>query len=238
MLGGRYIIGKNSRDEAEKPFWISFSDLMSALMVLFLVVMTVSLLSVTRKIQDMEQGQMERSAALCRIVTQLELAADKYKDVTINHSKNCDYVVIDFGAIARFALNDYHIAPEGIDRLRQFVPTILEIKASTDGDRWLKQVIVQGFTDTSGTYLHNLNLSLMRAQSVVCSLMPPVLDTGSLSEDQMQQVRRLFLVGGFSSNSSLNSPAESRRVELRLDFRALGENIERHSDDVVALGRC
>ena len=30
-------------DEAEKPFWISYADLMTAMMVLFLVVMVASL---------------------------------------------------------------------------------------------------------------------------------------------------------------------------------------------------
>ena len=45
MLGGvRMSAPKRGREEGEKPFWISFSDLMSALMVLFLVAMSVALL--------------------------------------------------------------------------------------------------------------------------------------------------------------------------------------------------
>jgi len=38
---------KRSKDDGEKPFWISFSDLMTAMMVMFLVVMAVALLAVT-----------------------------------------------------------------------------------------------------------------------------------------------------------------------------------------------
>ena len=41
MFGARVVVKRNGRDEAEKPFWISFADLMTALMVLFLVVMLV-----------------------------------------------------------------------------------------------------------------------------------------------------------------------------------------------------
>ena len=37
---------KRAKEEAEKPFWISFSDLMTALMVLFLVAMAVALMVV------------------------------------------------------------------------------------------------------------------------------------------------------------------------------------------------
>lgn len=54
MLGIRLPIRNKSRDEGEKPFWISFSDLMSALMVLFLVAMTVALLAVTHEISQAE----------------------------------------------------------------------------------------------------------------------------------------------------------------------------------------
>jgi hypothetical protein len=39
------------KDEAEKPFWISFSDLMTGLMVLFLVAMAVAILAVTEQIR-------------------------------------------------------------------------------------------------------------------------------------------------------------------------------------------
>ena len=37
MLGRQLVLKRGSREEAEKPFWISFADLMTALMVLFLV---------------------------------------------------------------------------------------------------------------------------------------------------------------------------------------------------------
>ena len=42
MIGNRYAKKHRSKDEGEKPFWISFADLMTALMTLFLVVMAVS----------------------------------------------------------------------------------------------------------------------------------------------------------------------------------------------------
>ena len=50
MLGNRYSKKPRSKGDGEKPFWISFADLMTALMTLFLVVMAVSLMVVTKKI--------------------------------------------------------------------------------------------------------------------------------------------------------------------------------------------
>ena len=51
MFGIKIPARKGNRDEGEKPFWISFSDLMTALMVLFLVALTVALLAITHEIQ-------------------------------------------------------------------------------------------------------------------------------------------------------------------------------------------
>jgi len=43
-----------NREDAEKPFWISFADLMTALMVLFLVAMAVALLVVTNGVSQIK----------------------------------------------------------------------------------------------------------------------------------------------------------------------------------------
>ena len=56
MLGMRTASRQRHREEGEKPFWISFSDLMSALMVLFLVAMTVALLAITNEISVAERA--------------------------------------------------------------------------------------------------------------------------------------------------------------------------------------
>src|SRR4051812_16401227 len=47
-------VNRSSNDEAEKPFWISYADLMTSLMVLFLVVMLASLVTLTRRVTDMQ----------------------------------------------------------------------------------------------------------------------------------------------------------------------------------------
>ena len=54
MFGAKSIGRRRLKDEGEKPFWISFADLMSALMVLFLVVMSVALSSVTKTVTEQE----------------------------------------------------------------------------------------------------------------------------------------------------------------------------------------
>ena len=97
-----------SRDEAEKPFWISYADLMTALMVLFLVVMSVALLAVTKK-------QDEQEAAKERHDREIEAFLDEVERVTVNVPGirvDRDRRVIDFGDKARFAKNVRTLSPE------------------------------------------------------------------------------------------------------------------------------
>ena len=39
-----------------------------------------------------------------------------------------------------------------------------------------------------------------------------------MSRSELEAIRRLFLVGGYSSNSARESLDASRRIELRLEF--------------------
>jgi outer membrane protein OmpA-like peptidoglycan-associated protein len=209
-----------ARDEAEKPFWISFADLMSALMVLFLIVMSVALLAVTKTVDEAEQKSKARDKDISDLLDQVVQAAKNFPGVSVDKSRN----VIDFGDRARFEFNSNQLSITQAELLRAFVPKVLEIARNDLGRRWLKRIVVEGFTDQTGTYLYNLNLSLQRSQRVICVLLgKPELDEAAMSIEDLAQVRELFLVGGYSFNSAKINSEDSRRIELRLEFFGLEE---------------
>ena len=59
MFSRPIAIKRGSKGEPEKPFWISYADLMTALMVLFLVAMSVAMLAVTNSVRDIENQNNE-----------------------------------------------------------------------------------------------------------------------------------------------------------------------------------
>ena len=75
MFGKQMPAAGRARDEGEKPFWISFADLMTAMMILFLVVMVASLSSVTQRIKQAEQGEKQRTQDIGRLCERLQLTA-------------------------------------------------------------------------------------------------------------------------------------------------------------------
>lgn len=216
----RIVLKRASQSEGESPFWISFSDLMSALMVLFLVVMTVTLISVTKSVTAEEEAKIQREKEI-RSVMALIKRDSAQKDVSVDEST----YRIDLGEIVRFESGDFSIKPQAAKFLRDYIPVLLKAKLTPEGQKWMRHVVVEGFTDQDGTYLYNLGLSLNRSRSVVCTLFArPTADEKALAEPELRQIQDLFLVGGYSFNSIRQDKAASRRVELKIEFWGIDED--------------
>ncbi|MFS2023220.1 type I Zorya anti-phage system protein ZorB1 [Massilia sp. CT11-137] len=219
MFGMRAAAAQRPKSEGEKPFWISYADLMTALMILFLVVMVASLVMMTKRIAEVEQGEKARAADIAHLCQRLQIKA---KGLNPNIVVDCRDNRINFGEAGRFGYNDYKLGPDGQTALRQVVPLVIDAALSDEGKRWFKQVLIEGFTDTDGSYLYNLHLSLQRSEWVMCTMLDDrFAATTGLTREQKQQVRELFLAGGVSFNNAKDSKEASRRVELRLQFYGL-----------------
>lgn len=208
---------KNTDREAESPFWISFADQMTALMVLFLIALTVALYAVTEKVSEAEQQKAARQQEITAFLQRLRQLTETQTGITLRGT------AIDFGERARFEHNSHRINLAQSRLLSQFAPQVLALARDPLGQRWLKRISVVGYADASGNYLHNLNLSLQRSERVLCVLLAPPPGIEPLSDDERRQVRELFIVSGASFNSQKNSPEESRRIELRLEFFEIDE---------------
>lgn len=219
MFGARAPAGQRPKSEGEKPFWISYADLMTALMILFLVVMIASLVMMTMRVAQAEQGEKNRTKDIAQLCERLQIQA---RGLNRNIVVDCRDNRINFGEAGRFGYNGYKLGPEGQQALRQVVPLVIEAALSAEGKRWFKQVLIEGFTDTDGSYLYNLHLSLQRSEWVMCTMLDDRFSESSgLSQEQKRQIRDLFLAGGVSFNNAKDSKEASRRVELRLQFYGL-----------------
>jgi outer membrane protein OmpA-like peptidoglycan-associated protein len=233
MIGGRISIKKGAKDEAEKPFWITFSDLMTALMVLFLVVMGVALLAVTKNVTEREKKQEQHRKDIEQILERFAQTAKKYEGIKVDKERH----VIDFGDRARYAFGSSTLTAEQEGVLRKFVPEIIVLANDGIGQKVIKRIVVEGYTDKTGSYLSNLNLSLQRSQRVLCAMFANQ-GASLLNSDQKESVRNLFLVGGYSFNAAKNSDEESRRVEMRLEFLGVDEQRAKPSASQGNFGEC
>lgn len=232
----RIVFRKAGKQDGESPFWISFSDLMTALMTLFLVVMAVTLVSVTQGVSAQITEKEAREDDIRQVMALIREASESFPSVQVNEVT----YRVDLGRVVKFESARFDIKHDDAAFLRRYIPVILKAQETERGKRWIRQVVVEGFTDQDGTYLYNLGLSLNRSRSVVCALFaPPGKDEMPLSNSQKRQIRDLFLVGGYSFNSIRANKEESRRVELRIEFWPLREGPEENErPDEKEFGQC
>lgn len=231
----QYPQSRTNRDEGERPFWISYADLMTALMVLFLVVMVTSLSQISSNSPPTEVQVPEPTPVQSHVTTDIALReqeiggiceqlASQTAAANPNVVVDCTLKRISFGELGRFRTGEYTLNDPGQAALTDTLHQLLVTANSPLGKKWLKQVVIEGFTDTDGSYLYNLNLSLKRSEWVMCMILghagsQPI----NLSPEEKHQVKRLFLAGGVSFNNIRDSKDASRRVELRLQFYGIGE---------------
>lgn len=195
----RYTIKRKGKDEGERPFWISFSDLMTALMSLFLVVMSVTLLSVTKKIDQEEQRKIQRESEISSLMAEIRMNSKKWPQIKIDEST----YRIDLGEVIRFESGRSGINQDGKQFLREYVPVLLEVYDTNLGKRWIRRIVVEGFTDQDGTYLYNLKLSLDRSRMVVCALYEDTVEIVESGRIQQQDFSKLEGLGDLSQLEGL-----------------------------------
>jgi outer membrane protein OmpA-like peptidoglycan-associated protein len=188
-----------SADDGEKPFWISYSDLMTALMILFLVIMVSSLTSISQqilKVQPVESDSNPLAAEKPEISKEIDSEKQNFPNAIRQASENrlkelskicnqiqsmpiineidakvdCNSHKIDLGSAGQFGANEYKLSYEGTQKLSKLIPAIVETANSSLGRKWLKRIHIQGFTDPQGSYLYNLHLSLRRSEWVMCQI--------------------------------------------------------------------
>lgn len=225
MIGLKVPAARRGRDEGEKPFWISFSDLMSALMVLFLVVMSVALLAVTKKVSEDEHAESQRSADIAALMDEVRRVAAQFDDVKVVGT------TIDLGRRAVFENEGQHtLSPSQRELIRTFTPQLLDKLRTTEaGKKWFKRAVVEGYASRTGTYMFNLNLSLLRSERVLCELLLSGSDGLALSAEDRRLIAQRFFVGGASFNS-LRTGSEARRIEFKLEFKTRDELTHAMSD--------
>lgn len=226
MIRG-FSIKKSQTDEGERPFWISYADLMTSLMILFLVVMLVSIVALTKSVQSVaEINEENRKQALeLRKIRQEQAKLNETKqevvrslsEVAKKHGlrfRNKD--TIDFGSKARFAQNSHELSPRQQQTIRDLAPDLIQVANSREGLLTIRRIIVEGFASPEGSYLLNLDLSEKRSQRVMCALLDP-------EPRNSEEIRALFATAGASSTSLKKTREASRRIEMRIEFLDLDE---------------
>ena len=115
-----------------------------------------------------------------------------------------------------FETGSYVIRQEGKDLLDRFVPVYLDVLLRPEYEKYLGEIIIEGHTDTDGTYETNLKLSQNRALQVAlyCLNMPSLTST---QKDRLQQI--MTATGRSESDPVYVNGVEDKNASRRVEFK-------------------
>ena len=108
------------------------------------------------------------------------------------------------------------IRPEGRELLDRFIPVYLDVLLRDEYADYLGEIIIEGHTDTDGTYESNLKLSQNRALQVAlyCLNMP------SLTPAQRTKLQQILTATGRSeSDPVIINGVEDKEASRRVEFK-------------------
>ena len=112
------------------------------------------------------------------------------------------------------------IREEGQELLDQFIPVYLEVLLRDKYADYLGEIIIEGHTDSKGTYNSNLKLSQDRALQVALYC----LNMQGLTREQKAKLQQILTAKGRSSSdlimvNGVEDPDASRRVEFKFSLK-------------------
>lgn len=176
-----------------QSYWVSYSDLMAGLLIVFILISIFTLLGfkdkeeklqektisleektieVKQKEKELDETKKEINDLLkikARIINYLQEELHK-NNIRVDIDKETGAIVIEDTLL--FDTGQYNIKPEGRAFLKNFFPLYVKILLHRKDIRdHISEIIIEGHTDDVGTEIYNLELSQQRAYAVSSFLM-------------------------------------------------------------------
>ncbi len=172
-----------------------------------------------------QQAQLEEIIGVKKeIITAL---SEAFADTALSLSVDSQTGAITLDSSVLFDVNSSELSDEGKATLSAFLPAYFAVVLSDEYVDYISEIIIEGHTDTSGSYLYNLTLSQERAASVAAYCLD---DSQTMfSSSMLSLVQSLVSVSGrswsspiYASDGTVDADA-SRRVEIK--FRLSDEEM-------------
>ena len=210
---------KKEDNSENNIFWVTMTDLMTALVLVFIVLFFYTYMT---SYYEKIQGQLEQKKATDAMQKTL-----KEQNIVANVDNTG---IVKISDLELFELNSYELSPKGRAYLSKFAPAYLNSIFSNDYlNKNVEKIIIEGHTDSQTfagkysedeQYMKNMDLSLKRAFTVA-----EFIANTPYNKTNGDRLRKMILVEGasFSSPIIINGKedfAKSRRVELKIIMKS------------------
>lgn len=210
---------KEVNDDGGNIFWVTMSDLMLGLAIVFITLFVLAMTGFTQ--QSMQQQKVK-----------MDVAKEIEKEL---HKANIDAHIdratgdLEIPSTALFEVNSFVLTQSGKQLLSKLAPIYINtLFRNKELSNEIESIMIQGHTDSQSfsglnsineQFIYNMDLSLKRANSVAAYILQTNYD--KKNEDAF---RKMIVVEGRSFNNpvivnGVEDFAKSRRVELKLKVK-------------------
>jgi len=283
---------KNREAFSEHSYWQSYSDMMAALLLIFVLIIAITLAIYKQKTTDLDQTRLDLSLAQGELdAAQAELDAalidlensklaieQSNKDLALSLAElqqayeqaaltrdelNNAYLEIEnakeelattkselqdivgirtdiigalqenfdnssmtvdaqtgsitFSSDVLFRYNSATLTASSKTSLKEIIPVYLDVLLQDQYREYIAEIIIEGHTDTDGSYQSNMELSYNRANAVAKFCLDK---QNGLSEKEIEQLQQLLTVNGRSYSSPIYKTDKSGKVTEEIDMVA------------------
>ena len=228
------ILKRKKSQEEEAGFWISFSDLMASILIIFILLFVYKLVEYQANLTEKEQQIQELTSTRVKIIEMLQEEFKK-EDIDINIDPKTGTIKLNESIL--FDTSKSELKEEGKEFARRFIPIYVKILLGNEEVKsQLSQIIIEGHTDDVGSYISNLKLSQDRTLSVAKFLLDDDFDY-KYKKDLQEYITlngRSYSEPILDDEGNINRDA-SRRVEIK--FRLKEEEILLEIQNKLEVGK-
>ena len=205
--------------EKDKGLSNSFTDLMTSLAVIFILLFCASLNNAQ------QEGQTTRNSVLAEMQKALKDFVSGGIEVKSDPKDPLGLLILVPEDLLAFKFDHADISLSGESFLKAFVPKLSRIVCLPQFSNEIHSIVVEGHTDSSGTARHNWDLSQKRSMSVVRASLN-ILDQNGVRGEKAAFLQLLSASGRGSADlimgpSGEENSSSSRRVVFKLRFRSI-----------------
>ena len=201
--------------ESENPYWISISDLITGLLIIFILTLCYYILSFNEKTTELAEGNIKRALILKAIQKDLESRGIKVK-VDFEHGilRLPEGILFDSGKA--------QIKEEGLKVLRALGPVLYDVLTKPEFKDTVETIFIEGHTDNvpikNAAFPSNWELSTQRAINTWRELLRVTPELKNLKNKSNEP---LFSCSGYADTRPVasNETPAGRRENRRIDFR-------------------
>jgi outer membrane protein OmpA-like peptidoglycan-associated protein len=207
------------RHDAGSGMANSFTDLMTSLAVIFVLLLCASMHNVR------QEGETSRNLVLSAVHKELNDFVAQGIQVNQDPKDALSILILVPENLLAFQFDKADIPQGGVSFLKSFVPRLSAILCSERFSKEINSVVVEGHTDSSGPPRHNCELSQRRSMSVVKASLD-ILDGDGMAKERERFLKLLSATGrgsaeplkGFSGEEDMTL---SRRVVFKIRVRSI-----------------